>query len=66
MDRMSTVTIVRCYRCLERYPEAQLRAAEAPCGCEHAYCEACLAAPRFGAWLVFLGSRCLNVFRIAA
>lgn len=66
MNRMSAITLARCYRCLDLYPEAQLCAVRAGCGCEHAYCEACLAAPRFGAWLVFLGSRCRDVLRGAA
>lgn len=63
---MTAEPAARCYRCLERYPEALLRVVPATCGCEHAYCEACLAAPRFGSWLVFVGSVCLRAVRAAA
>jgi hypothetical protein len=50
----------RCYCCLVPHPARALRSVQAPCGCEHQYCEACLQGERIVAFLLSVGARCMK------
>lgn len=57
---------VRCYRCFELFPRAELTFVTASCGCEQGYCLGCVKKPGLVGFLDFVASRCSRVVRSAA